>query len=207
VSYAFLALSGRIPTAAPQATFAVSKLDERETVMLEIREATREDFDLIWPFFQEIVCAGETYAFPRVLSQEQGAELWMDAPQHTFVAEEAGKVLGSYYIKANALGPGSHVCNCGYMVSSRARGRGLATSMCVHSQRTAVALGYRAMQFNSVVATNTGAIQLWERLGFETVGRLPKAFLHPEGGHVDCLVMYKWLLSGEPEGGAGCPPR
>jgi RimJ/RimL family protein N-acetyltransferase len=167
--------------------------------MLKIREATRDDFNLIWPFFREIVQAGETYAFPTDLSREQAADLWMDTPRRTFVAEEAGEVLGSYYIKTNALGPGSHVCNCGYMVSPSTRGKGVATAMCEHSQLIAVDLGYKAMQFNSVVATNTGAIRLWERLGFETVGRLPKAFDHPKAGYVDCLVMFKWLGTGRCE--------
>jgi ribosomal protein S18 acetylase RimI-like enzyme len=79
------------------------------------------------------------------------------------------------------------------MVSSAARGRGLATAMCEHSQEVAKELGYRAMQFNFVAATNKGAIRLWKKLGFEIVGRLPKAFFHPANGYVDALVMYKWL--------------
>ncbi len=112
-------------------------------------------------------------------------------PRKTFVAEEAGQVLGTYCIKTNHDGPG--VCNCGYVVSSRARGRGLATSMCVHSQRTAVALGYKAMQFNLAATSTDGAVRLWQRLGFDVVGRLPRAFDHPTQGYVDALVMYKWL--------------
>jgi len=85
------------------------------------------------------------------------------------------------------------VCNCGYMVSSTARRRGVATAMCEHAQNTASALGYKAMQFNFVASTNEGAVRLWNRLGFAVVGRLPKAFLHPSKGYVDALVMYKWL--------------
>ena len=95
--------------------------------------------------------------------------------------------------KTNQAGPGSHVCNCGYMVSTNARGKGLATSMCEHSQRIAAELGYKAMQFNFVAVTNEGAVRLWKKLGFETVGRLPMAFNHPTHGYVDALVMYKWL--------------
>ena len=114
-------------------------------------------------------------------------------PRLTFVADEDGQVLGTYYLKTNQGGPGDHVCNCGYMVSSSARGRGIATAMCQHSQRIAKALGYKAMQFNFVASTNAGAVKLWTKLGFETVGRLPKAFRHPAQGYVDALVMYKWL--------------
>lgn len=160
---------------------------------MNIREATRGDFEQIWPIFHEIVAAGETYAYPRDISQEQAATLWMDTPRKTYVFEKAGTIFGTYYIKTNQAGPGDHVCNCGYMVSSQARGRGLATEMCEHSQRIARELGYKAMQFNFVVSSNEGAVRLWNKLGFATVGRLPKAFQHPFKGYVDALVMYKWL--------------
>jgi ribosomal protein S18 acetylase RimI-like enzyme len=109
------------------------------------------------------------------------------------VAEIAGETVGTYTIKTNQPGGGAHVCNCGYMVAEAARGRGIARAMCLHSQQEARAMGYLAMQFNFVVETNTGAIALWEALGFATVGRLPHAFAHPEAGLVDARVMYKWL--------------
>jgi len=160
---------------------------------MQIREATLTDFDQIWPIFQEIVAVGETYAYPRDTTREQAIQLWLQTPRKTFVAEEDGKILGTYYIKTNQQGPGDHVCNCGYMVSPQARGCGLATTMCEHSQQVAKSLGYLAMQFNFVASTNEGAVRLWSKLGFETVGRLPKAFNHPSKGLVDALVMYKWL--------------
>jgi ribosomal protein S18 acetylase RimI-like enzyme len=118
----------------------------------------------------------------------------MGLPRKTFVAEDAGEIVGTYYIKTNQTGPGSHVCNCGYMVASKNRGKGIATAMCEHSQKIARELGYKAMQFNFVAASNQGAIRLWNNLGYETVGRLPKAFNHPEKGYIDALVMFKWLV-------------
>ncbi len=160
---------------------------------MNIREATREDFDQVWPIFREIAVAGETYAYPIDITKDEAQKLWMDVPRKTYVCEEDGKILGTYYIKTNHAGPGDHVCNCGYMVSSAARGRGLATAMCEHSQKIARKLGYKAMQYNLVVSSNEGAVRLWNNLGFATVGRLPKAFHHPSKGHVDALVMYKWL--------------
>ena len=160
---------------------------------MKIREATREDFDAIWPIFHEIVSRADSYGYPADTAKEQAFRLWMEMPRLTFVAAEDGQVLGTYYLKTNQGGPGDHVCNCGYMVSSSARGRGIATAMCQHSQRIAKALGYKAMQFNLVASTNAGAVKLWTKLGFETVGRLPKAFRHPAQGYVDALVMYKWL--------------
>lgn len=160
---------------------------------MKIREATQGDFDKIWPIFQEIVSAGETYAYPQDSTKEQALDIWLNTPRKTFVAEENGVILGTYYIKTNQEGPGNHVCNCGYMVSPEARGRGLATSMCEHSQVLAKQLGYKAMQFNFVASSNEGAIRLWTKLGYETVGKLPKAFHHPSKGYIDALVMYKWL--------------
>ncbi|MDB9998909.1 GNAT family N-acetyltransferase [Porticoccaceae bacterium] len=159
-----------------------------------IREAKKADFKSIWPIFYQIAAAGDTYAYRRDISQNEAERLWMELPEKTFVVEDGGEILGTYYIKTNQTGPGAHVCNCGYMVSDTARGRGLATAMCEHSQKVAVDLGYRAMQFNFVASTNTWAVELWKKLGFDTVGQLPKAFNHPVEGCVDALVMYKWLV-------------
>lgn len=158
-----------------------------------IRDANQQDFEQIWPFFHEIAAAGETYAYPRDIGKAEAQKLWMQLPRKTFVVEEEGVILGSYYIKTNQAGPGAHVCNCGYMVASAARGRGLASLMCEHSQQVALELGYKAMQFNFVASSNLQAVRLWNKLGFATVGQLPKAFHHPSQGYVDALVMFKWL--------------
>lgn len=158
-----------------------------------IKQATAADFDNIWPIVHAIASAGESYAYPRHLSRDDAKRLWIDIPRKTFVAGEGGVTLGTYYIKTNQQGAGDHVCNCGYMVAPDARGRGIATLMCNHSQNVAMELGYKAMQFNFVVSSNEGAIRLWHKLGFETVGRLPKAFNHPSMGYIDAFVMYKWL--------------
>jgi L-amino acid N-acyltransferase YncA len=160
---------------------------------MNVREATRKDWEYIWPIFQEIVEAGETYSYDPATTTEQAEKIWLDAPRKTYVLEEDGEIFGTYYIKTNQAGPGGHVSNCGYMVSSKARGRGLATTMCEHSQKVALEFGYKAMQFNFVASSNEGAVRLWGKLGFETVGRLPRAFNHPTKGFVDALVMYKWL--------------
>jgi len=160
---------------------------------MNIREAAKNDFDRIWPIFQEIAAAGETYAYPRDITKDQALKTWMDDPRNTYVFEEDGMVSGTYFIKTNQAGPGGHVCNCGYMVASAARGRGIATAMCEHSQGVARQLGYKAMQFNFVASSNEVAVRLWTKMGFSTAGRLPKAFRHPVRGFVDALVMYKWL--------------
>ena len=162
---------------------------------MNIRQATGADFDDIWPIFHAIVKAGETYAYPKQTTKAQAQKIWLEAPLKTYVFEQAGAILGTYFIKTNQDGPGQHVCNCGYMVSPAARGQGIASLMCKHSQQQALELGYKAMQFNFVAASNTGALKLWHKLGFATVGCLPKAFLHPKLGYIDAMVMYKWLTS------------
>ncbi len=96
-------------------------------------------------------------------------------------------------IKANAAGPGDHVCNCGYMTAPAARGHGIAGKLCAHSLEVARKLGFSAMQFNSVVATNTVAVALWQKHGFEIVGTLPNAYRHARHGLVDCHVMFRSL--------------
>lgn len=160
-----------------------------------IREARDDDFDALWPIIRPIVSAGDTYTYDRDLSHAEAYAKWMTAPLRTYVATRDGQVLGTYYIKANQGGGGSHVCNCGYMVAEAARGLGLATTMCEHSQDIARELGFKAMQFNFVVAANEGAVRLWQKLGFEIVGTVPRAFHHPTHGYVGAHVMFKWLES------------
>ncbi|WP_032097542.1 MULTISPECIES: GNAT family N-acetyltransferase [unclassified Alteromonas] len=160
---------------------------------MEIKEASIQDFDLIWPIFHEVAKAGETYAFRTDTSKEEALNIWVNTPRKTYIALDDGEVVGTYYLKTNHAGPGDHVCNCGYMVAASASGKGVATAMCEHSQTMAKELGYKAMQFNFVASTNEGAIRLWHKLGYDTVGKLPNAFNHPAKGFVDALVMYKWL--------------
>lgn len=160
---------------------------------MNIRLASSDDALSIGSIILPTIREGTTYALDPDLSENEALEYWMGADKETFVAEEENTVLGTYYIRPNQFGGGSHVCNCGYMTSSAASGRGIARSMCEHSLRRARERGFRAMQFNFVVDTNRHAIRLWERLGFAEVGRLPGAFKHPTLGFVDALVMHRSL--------------
>jgi ribosomal protein S18 acetylase RimI-like enzyme len=74
-----------------------------------------------------------------------------------------------------------------------ATGRGVARALCAHSLERARARGFRAMQFNFVVSSNERAVRLWQSFGFQIVGRLPGAFLHPGLGYVDAYVMHREL--------------
>jgi len=158
-----------------------------------IRPATADDRDSIWRVIEPAIRAGETFTLERDMGKEAALAFWTGADKETFVAEEDGEVLGTYYIRPNQTGGGGHVCNGGYCTSPQASGRGIARAMCLHSLDHARARGYRAMQFNFVVSTNERAVRLWNSLGFETVGRLPLAFNHPARGYVDALVMFRPL--------------
>ena len=158
-----------------------------------IRTARPKDAAAIWSIIGPIIRAGETYAIDPQISEPDALAYWLGADKDTFVAEEGDSILGTYFIRPNQAGGGAHVCNCGYMTSAAATGRGIARQMCRHSLDHARARGYRAMQFNFVVSTNERAVRLWESLGFEIVGRLPLAFRHPTRGYVDALVMFQRL--------------
>ncbi len=136
---------------------------------------------------------GSTYTLDADMSEVEAMAYWLGPDKETFVAEEDGVILGTYHMRPNQAGGGRHVCNCGYITSDSATGRGVARRMCQHSLEHARSRGYRAMQFNFVVSTNERAVRLWQSLGFEIVGRLPLAFRHPVCGFVDAFVMYRVL--------------
>jgi len=161
--------------------------------MISIRLAGPEDFDQVWPLLRDVFRAGDTYAVDPDISRDAALAYWMTQASATYVATDEGRVVGTYYIKTNQAGGGAHICNCGYIVSPDARGQGIAKQLCLHSKVAAAALGYRAMQFNFVLSSNAGAVRLWHKLGFVTVGTIPEAFDHPEQGMVDAFVMYKQL--------------
>ncbi|MDR9428779.1 GNAT family N-acetyltransferase [Salibaculum sp.] len=155
-----------------------------------LRRAGAADWPVIWAMLEPVFRAGETYAVDRDVSEAAARAMWLEGPVATYLAE-GDAPMGTYYIKTNHGGGGAHVCNCGYVTAPAARGQGVATTMCLHSQQEARRLGYAAMQFNLVVATNTGALRLWDALGFEIVGTLPSAFRHPRLGPVAAHVMWK----------------
>lgn len=160
---------------------------------MSVRLAIEQDRDAIWAILEPMIRAGETYTLPRGMSKEEALAYWFSAEKETSVWEENGAILGTYFLKANQQGGGAHVANCGYVTAAAAQGRGIARAMCLHSLERAKARGFRTMQFNFVVSTNERAVKLWQRLGFEIVGRLPEAFEHPRRGFVDALVMYRLL--------------
>jgi L-amino acid N-acyltransferase YncA len=160
---------------------------------LDIRPAAPVDWPAIWRFFAPVVAAGETYALPRDMGSEDARAFWCAPDHHVFVASRDGALLGTYYLACNRPGGGAHVANCGYVTAAEASGQGVARAMAEDSLHRAKTLGFRAMQFNFVVSSNTRAVRLWHALGFLTVGRVPGAFMHPTLGEVDALVMHRLL--------------
>lgn len=166
------------------------------TALPLIRPYQPADWAQLWPLLRATFETGDTYAYAPESTEADIHRAWIESPAATFVAcAPDGQLLGTYYVKTNQPGLGAHVCNCGYVVAPFAQRRGIASAMCEHSQRQAVAMGYRAMQFNLVASTNERAVRLWRRLGFSVVGTLPRAFHHLRLGYVDALVMYKELVT------------
>ena len=165
--------------------------------MLKIREFQTSDWVACWQMMKPIFRAGETYPYSPQITEKEAYNYWINLPLRTYVAEMQTKhnreIVGSYYIKPNQPTLGAHVCNCGYITAQKARGKGVATALCEHSQSIAPDLGFRAMQFNLVVSTNQNAVNLWNKLGFTTIGRLPNAFHCQKNGYVDAFIMYKEL--------------
>jgi ribosomal protein S18 acetylase RimI-like enzyme len=160
---------------------------------MTIRSAAPADDDAIWAILEPIVRAGETYALPRDWSRSEVIAFWRGSGHDVFVAEHDGAIVGTYFVCPNRLGGGAHVANAGYATAAAAQGKGVARAMCEHSIDHARGRGFRAMQFNFVIASNTRAVALWQRMGFSIVGTLPDAFAHPALGDVDALVMYRRL--------------
>jgi len=159
----------------------------------QIRQATASDNDAIWSILRSVVVTGDTYAFDPDISRDEALAYWLHPSNWRYVAQHQGNIVGTYILKANQPGLGSHVANAAFMVSPLARGFGVGRAMGEHSLSEARRLGFRAMQFNFVVSTNDSAVGLWQQLGFQIVGTLPGVFRHPQKGFVDAYVMFRSL--------------
>jgi len=169
-------------------------MSERATnKRLKIREATAADRDAIWEIFRATITPGTVFVYDPKTPREEAMGYWFGPNTLTYVAERDGKIVGSYILRPNRPGLGGHVANAGFMVDPDARRSGIGRLMGEHALEEARRLGYRAMQFNFVVSTNTWALKLWRQLGFKIVGTLPGAFRHAEEGYVDAYVMFRSL--------------
>lgn len=160
---------------------------------LQIRRASDADWPRLWPIVSAVLRGGDTYLLEQETDEATARTYWMGGNTATYLAELEGVVVGTYLLRANQPGRGSHVANASYMVDPAQAGHGIGWRLGLHSLDEARAAGFTAMQFNAVVATNTRAIALWQRLGFAIVGTVPGAYRHSRLGFVDLLVMHRFL--------------
>ena len=162
---------------------------------LQIRPYGEADWPAVWALLEPVFRAGETFPHDPAISEAEAQLAWVEQSQAVMVAvDPAGAVVGTYYLRPNSLALGAHVANAGYVVAEHCRRQGIGSRLCQHSLQAARRLGFRAMQFNLVVSTNTAGIRCWRRNGFQIVGTLPEAFRHKQLGYVDALVMIQPLL-------------
>jgi GNAT superfamily N-acetyltransferase len=157
-----------------------------------ITSAKQDEFALIWPIFQAVTATGDTYIYPHDIDYFLAEEIWMKGTD-AFLLWKDDKVIGSYVIRANKIGRGSHVCNAGFMIHPDYQGQGIGKILGIHALEQAKHLGYLAMQFNIIVSTNVKSVALWKSLQFQIVGTIPKGFLHAENGLVDIYIMHRFL--------------
>jgi len=161
-----------------------------------IREATSSDFDTIWSIFRLVVSTGTSYVYSPTTTKDAAYDIWMERPLKTYVyLDDHGSITGTYYIKENRPDLGSHICRCGFMVHPDAHRQGIGEAMCSHALAIAPTLGFRGMQLSYVVSTNHASVNLWLKMGFQQVGRVPNAFQHQSLGDVDILIMHKSLTN------------
>jgi L-amino acid N-acyltransferase YncA len=166
---------------------------------LQIRPYVPADWPAVWALLEPVFRAGETFPHDPAITEEQAQVAWVEQDQAVMLAVDGnGTVVGSYYLRPNSLFLGAHVANAGYVVAEHCRRQGIGSRLCQHSLQAARRLGFRAMQFNLVVCTNTAGLRCWERNGFQVVGSLPGAFRHQRLGYVDALVMVQSVVE-EPE--------
>ena len=160
---------------------------------MEIRRAFSSDKQPVWQIMKAVIATGDTYVFDPETPEDEMIAYWFAPEKHIYVADEDGEILGTYWLKANQPGLGSHVGNGAYMVSPNAKGKGIGRMMAEHSIGEARRLGFTAMQFNFVVQSNDVAVKLWQSVGFEIIGEIPEAFNHKQNGLTNAYIMYRKL--------------
>ena len=161
--------------------------------MLHIRQSTAADANGIWAILQPIIAKGDAYVFSPDMSKQDMLNYWLSTDKHTYTALLDDQIVGTFFMKDNQMGLGSHIANAGYATLPTVYGKGIGREMCLFSMVEARRLGYRAMQFNIVVKTNERAVRLWQSIGFQIIGEIPEAFQHQTLGFVNAFVMYQKL--------------
>lgn len=161
---------------------------------ITIRAAIADDLEVVWHLWKAITDQKVYFPYDDSYTREQIEASWINLNNSVSVAERSGQIVGAYILKPNQPGYGSHIANAAYLVETGARGQGIGYLLCAHSIETARQLGYRGMQFNLVVSTNTAAIRAWKANGFEIIGTVPGGFYQQERGFVDAYIFFRSLV-------------
>jgi len=161
--------------------------------MIEIRKAVESDKPAIWQIIREVIAPGDTYVFDPDASEAEMMEYWFTPDKYNYVALSDGELVGTFWLRANQPGLGSHVGNAAYMVAPAAKGKGVGKTMAEYSLEEAKRIGFASMQFNFVVKTNVVAVKLWQSVGFEIIGEIPNAIRHKTNGLTNAYIMYREL--------------
>ena len=165
----------------------------------QVQPAQESDWDGIWAIFSDVVKGGDTYSYTEETNYDKAMDVWVRNKAHGydgamgFVVKDGDQVIGTYSLRRNHYGRGSHVANAAYMVHKDYRGQGIAKAMCHHSLAEAKRQGCMSMQFNYVVSTNAPAVNLWQAMGFSIIGISPKSYDHKQHGLVDIYIMHRFL--------------
>ena len=161
---------------------------------MQIRDLEDDDWSQVWPIVREVVRAADTFTYEPAMTAEQAYDIWVQRPPgRTVVAHDGDTIIATAHMNTNRPGPGSHVATASFMVAADMRGRGIGGALVRDALDWARGRGYAGMQFNAVAASNTSAVELYQRHGFAIVGTVPGAFEHPAQGRVGLHVMYSEL--------------
>lgn len=163
------------------------------TDTIEITTTSPAQWPDIWPIVESVIKDQNSYSFDPTWQSDDAKQRWFAPDKTVFVAKIDNQIAGTFYIRPNFEGPASHIANAGFMVSKQFRGRGIARTMGTFALQQAKAMGFTALQFNLVLASNTHALNLWQSLGFNIIGTIPNAYHHKTEGLVDAHIMYQAL--------------
>lgn len=161
--------------------------------MVSIRKSRLKDKDEIWKNIQEVISLGEINSFGPDTSKENILPYWCGKNKHTYVAIINEKIIGTFLIKSIQPELGSHIGNVSYMIDKSRLVSEIGQIVGEFSVKEAKRLGYEALQLNIVLKNNEKVINIWKKIGFKVIGKIPQAFNYKEIKLVDAYIMYKKL--------------
>ena len=161
---------------------------------IEMRRITSEKVHEAVMIWNKVVEDGVAFPQTEPLDDDTGAEFFA-AQDYTAVAfdTDTAEVVGMYFLHPNNVCRCGLICNASYAVRSDMRGKHIGELLVTDCLKKAKELGYKILQFNAVVATNTSALELYKKLGFVQLGVIPGGFLMKDGHYEDIIVHYHTL--------------